>query len=210
MNAFSEQQADLVGDELNVKSVVVAPNVGDFVDYEIKANFKTLGPRFGKAMPKVAEAIARYPDPEALVLEADNLGTATIHTKEGDDLVLDRADLDVRIHPQGHRAFAKDGAYAVILDLDLTAELVAEGNAREVVRAIQDLRKSSGLAVEDRIELWIAADDAVRDGLKANEAFVSGEVLATSLSFDGSIPPEASHGQVDVEGGHVEIGLRKI
>jgi isoleucyl-tRNA synthetase len=209
MNDFSEEQARLVEEELNVKEVIVATNVGDFVTYEVKANFKRLGPRFGKDVKKVAAAIARHDDAGSLVAAADEGGTVTLETDDG-TIELERDDLDVRIHPKGHTAFAAEGHFAVIIDLDMTDELVAEGIAREVVRAVQDLRKTAGLAVEDRIELWLepSGDAAVR-AVGAHTDFIAAETLATT-SHEGTAEDGAVSSEVTLDDGSVKVALRKV
>ena len=196
----------LVEEELNVKEVVTAKNVGDFVTYEVKANFKRLGPRFGKDVKTIAAAIAAHADPEALVLAADNDGKVSLETKTG-TIELEREDLDVRIQPKGHVKVASEGEYAVVIDLDLTDELVHEGIAREIVRGIQDLRKTAGLAVEDRIELWLEpTGDAASSAVDTHKDFIAAETLATT-THEGS-GGEASD-EVELDDGSVKIGLRK-
>jgi len=199
---FSSEQARLVAEELNVKDVVVAANVGDFVTYEVKANFKRLGPRFGKDVKSIAAQIATHGDPASLVTAADKDGKVVVGGVE-----LERDDLDVRIHPKGHTAFAAEGQYAVIIDLDLSVDLVQEGIAREVVRAVQDLRKTAGLAVEDRIELWLEpSQDLAAKALEAHRDYIASETLATT-THDGA--GGESSDEVSLEDGYVKIGLRK-
>ena len=197
----------LIADELNVKSVQSADSLGDLVSYTIKPNFKALGPRFGPRVKEVAAALQQA-DTAALVAALDSSGTASL-TLGGEAVELSREDLDVRVESRAGYAFAQDGPYGVALDVELTAELVAEGVAREVVRAVQDLRKASGLAVEDRVELWLAAEDpALRDALGTHEGFVASEVLATGVSPNPP-PPDAASEEVALEGGTVRVALRR-
>ena len=101
----------------------------------------------------------------------------------------------------------QEGADGVALDLDLTPELKAEGAAREVVRATQELRKASGLEVEDRIELWLSADGALAAALEEHAAFIAGETLATTTHRED--PPEnAPTTVVEVEAGTITVGLK--
>jgi isoleucyl-tRNA synthetase len=205
---FSEEQARLVEEELNVKEVIVATNVGDFVTYEVKANFKRLGPRFGKDVKRVATEIARHDDPGSLVAAADEGGTVSLETGAG-TIEIERDDLDVRIHPKGHTAFAAEGHYAVIIDLDMTDELVAEGIAREVVRTVQDLRKNAGLAVEDRIELWLEpSGDAASRAVEVHTDFIAAETLATT-THKGSAEDGDVAGEVTLDEGYVKVALKR-
>ena len=209
MSDFTDEQARLVEEELNVKSIVIAPNVGDFVDYEVKANFKRLGPRFGKDMKGIAAAIARQ-DPESLVMEAHNLGKATIQTKHGATIELEADDLDIRIQPKGHRSFAAEGHLAVIIDLDLTDELQQEGVVRDVVRWYQDLRKSAGLAVEDRIiAAWRSKEQLINHALDAHRSYIASEILATELRKDTVLPDAATSQNYQFDFGTVMLSLKK-
>ncbi len=209
MSDWTDEQARLVEEELNVKSVVIAANVGDYVTYEVKANFKRLGPRFGKDVKGIAAAIARQ-DPESLVLAAHNLGTATIETKHGGTIELEPEDLDIRIQPKGHRTFAAEGHFAVIIDLDLTDELRKEGIARDVVRGLQDLRKAAGLSVEDRIVAgWQSGEQQINDALEAHRGYIEEETLATELLADTVLDEEARQ-RYSWEFGSVMLSLKKV
>ena len=200
--------AQLVEEELNVKDAAIARNIGEFVSYEVKANFKRLGPRFGARIKDVAAAIAKQ-DPAPLAVAADEGRSITI-SLDGEDIELSRDDLDVRIKEKGGFAVATDGPYGVALDLELTPELIAEGNARELVRGVQDLRKASGLAVEDRIELTLQSDQAdVVAGLQNHLDLVAAEVLATSTRWDATDGDGAFSDEVALDGGKVRISIRR-
>jgi isoleucyl-tRNA synthetase len=171
----------LVADELNVKSIEVLTGMQELVTYSVKPNFRALGPRFGARMKEVAAVVAAA-DPHELVEQVEGAGHATI-SMNGEEIVLERADLDIRVEGRSGYSLAQEAHYGVALDLDIGEELLSEGIAREVVRGVQDLRKSKGLAVEDRIDLNLGSDDAtVRGALEAHEGFIAAEVLATALS----------------------------
>jgi isoleucyl-tRNA synthetase len=120
---------------------------------------------------------------------------------------LGRDDLDVRVEGRSGFALAQDGPLGVALDLELTPELRAEGVAREVVRSVQDLRKSAGLAVEDRVRLWAtSASVPLLDALRAHESYIASEVLAVSTLFEDP-PDDAARTDVELEGGSVRAGL---
>ncbi len=204
-----EELRSLVAEELNVKAVEVARGLEQLVDYTVKPNFKALGPRYGKRVADIAQALAAA-DAHALVGAIEEGGTATL-SLDHTDVELTAGDLDVRVSGREGFSLAQDGPYGVALDLDLDDELRAEGVAREVVRAVQDLRKSSGLEVEDRIELWLATEETVvQRALEAFRSYVAAEVLATSIHLDA---PEGTGGPatdaVEVPGGTVLLALRK-
>src|SRR5680860_593464 len=181
-----EQLADLrslIAEELNVKSVEVASGLEELVDYTVKPNFKTLGPRYGKRVGEIAKALAGA-NGHALVHDIESGQVATLSLGDT-DVELTADDLDIRVVGREGFSLAQDGPHGVALDLDLDAELTDEGVAREVVRAVQDLRKSSGLEVEDRIELWLAADQPDLERALASHAdYIASEVLASELHLE--------------------------
>jgi isoleucyl-tRNA synthetase len=200
----------LVAEELNVKGVEVGKGIEELVTYSVKPNFARVGPRFGNKVKDVSRALGSA-DAQDIVRALEETGTASI-TVDGEDVTLDRDDLDVRVEGREGFSLAQEGPYGVALDLELTPELRAEGAAREIVRAVQDLRKSSGLAVEDRIELWLESPEPdVASALAAHSDYISSEVLATDTHLgDGTTPDGAATDEVELDEGTVKIGLRKI
>ena len=197
----------LVAEELNVKAIEHAGGVGELVSYTVKPNFKALGPRFGAKVKSVAQAITAS-DPAEIVAALESDGVAHVDV-DGDQVSLGADDLDVRVEGRSGFSLVQDGAYGVALDLDISADLLAEGIAREVVRSVQELRKSAGLAVEDRIRLWLQTeDDAARAALSAHSELVSSEVLARESSI-GDIPPDAVQDEVVLDAATVRIGLAR-
>jgi isoleucyl-tRNA synthetase len=198
--------APLVAEELNVKDVEIAHGLEDLVSYSVKPRFNTLGPRFGPRVKEVARALTEA-DAHALVAELEARDSVALFL-EGEEVSLTRDDLDIRVEGREGFSLVQEGAYGVALDLDLTPELRAEGAAREVVRATQDLRKTSGLAVEDRIQLWLSGAGELADAMRAHEDFIAGETLATA-THHGPPPANAAATTVAVDGGVVEVGLQK-
>jgi isoleucyl-tRNA synthetase len=195
----------LVAEELNVRAIEIVEGVGELVSYTVKPNFKALGPRFGSRMRSLAQAIEAS-DPAEIVHALERDGAVHIDL-EGEQVSVTRDDLDVRVEGRTGFSLAQDGPYGVALDLDLTPELEAEGIAREVVRGIQELRKSSGLAVEDRIELWLDSSDApVAAALDAHSSWIASEVLATEVHRE-SAPGGAE--RIELDQGVATFGLKK-
>nr|MBA3349123.1 class I tRNA ligase family protein [Actinomycetota bacterium] len=198
----------LVAEELNVKEVEIANGLEELVLYVVKPNFRALGPRFGARVKPVGQALGRA-DPAHIVgsLEAD--GTVTIDV-DGDEVALGRDEVDVRVSGRSGLSFAQDGPYGLALDLEITPGLYAEGAAREAVRSVQELRKSSGLAVEDRIELWLAADDKpIMAALEDHSGYIAAEVLATSLHIGEDPPENAAGSTISLEEKKLRLALQK-
>jgi isoleucyl-tRNA synthetase len=199
---------ELIADELNVKVVDHAHGIEELIAYSVKPNFKTLGPRLGARVKDVARSLARA-DAHALVARLENEGRASVML-DGQEVELGPDELDVRV--EGRRGFslAREGAYGVALDVELTPELRGEGAAREVVRAVQDLRKASGLAVEDRIELWLStSEEPLARALKEHLEYISSEVLATTTHLDEAAPPGATTAAIHVDGATVVATLER-
>jgi len=178
-----ERLADVVAEELNVKELRFVDTADELGSYEVKANYRTLGPRFGKQMPQVAAAIAAL-DPAhvaAALREGRPIGIAI----DGKDHELGPEDLQLAMQPLEGYQLEREGSHAVALELALDQELIMEGYAREVVRAVQETRKRAGLEVEDRIVLRLGGDVELLDAARAFESYVAGETLATSVDYTG-------------------------
>ena len=182
--AAIERMRDIVLDELNVKELRFVSEAGELGSYEVKPNYRSLGPRFGKQMPQVAAAIeALEPAHVAGALRAGNRVAIAI---DGHDHELGPDDLSLAMQPLAGYQLEREGSHAVALELELDDELLREGLAREVVHAVQSARKAAGLDVEDRIALVLGGDDELLAAARAHEGYVTGETLATSVVYDGS------------------------
>ena len=181
-----------VADELNVRTVsALDGSDGDLVDVSIKANFRALGQRFGKQTPLVAAAITAT-EPAALAARLRQDGTATVTAAEVGTVEIGPDDVIVSETPREGWAVESAGGESIALDLAIDDELRHAGQARDIVRAIQEARKAAGLEVTDRISLWWHCDDAdLRTTWLAHEKEICDEVLATSCT-QGSAPADAS------------------
>ncbi len=181
-NGWSQLPRDLVAevaDELNVAELTELSAVeGSLVDVSVKVDFRAVGRRLGKQVQAVAAAVAAA-DPVELVA-AYRAGSATVPV-DGVPVPLQEGDLVVTETPREGWTVASAAGLTVALDLTLTPELERAGLVREVVRLVQDARKSSGLAVSDRIELWWTGDGAVAQALTEHTEALAGEVLATTV-----------------------------
>jgi len=190
-SGFDDLPADLLAEiaaELNVGAV--GPVAGSFVDTTAKANFRTLGRRFGKKVQQVAQAIAAA-DAAELTDALRTSGTATIEV-EGELITLTPDEVVITETPRAGWAVASDSGATVALDLEITPELRRAGVARDAVRQIQEARKASGLAISDRIDLRWSATDETAQALTDHASLVADEVLATSYEpGDDPAWPEA-------------------
>src|SRR5205823_3585940 len=198
-----ERLADVVRDELNVKALRFVSAADELGRYEVRPNYRSLGPRFGKQMPQVAAAIAGL-DP-AHVAEALRAERSVGISIDGHDHELRPEDLQLAMRPLEGYQLEREGQHAVAVELALDDDLRREGLAREVVHAVQAARKMAGLAVEDRISLTLGGDDELLAAARAHEDYVSGETLATSIAYDGTGDGE----RATIEGRELLIALER-
>jgi isoleucyl-tRNA synthetase len=154
---------------------------GSLVETTAKANFRTLGKRFGKRVQEVAKAILAA-DAAALNASLKVDGAATV-VVEGEDVRLTPDEVVITETPREGWAVASDAGATVALDLHITPELRRAGVARDVIRLIQDARKSSGLDVADRIELrYLTTEEETAAALAEHATLIADEVLATDFT----------------------------
>ena len=180
--AAVERLAELVRDELNVTALRFVDATDELGTYTVKPNYRALGPRFGRRMPELADAVAAL-NPAA-VASALRDGETVVVSFDGGDHELDGDDLTLAMSPLEGYLLEREGSHAVALELALNDELVRAGFAREIVHAIQQLRRDEGLEITDRIELALGGDGELVDAARAHEAYIVGETLATSVAYD--------------------------
>jgi isoleucyl-tRNA synthetase len=211
---------DQVLDELNVKSLKPMDDPGEYVSYTIRPNLRTLGPRLGKQVNPVREALA--------ALDAGEVAT---RVRTGSEILLDTAEGQVTLQPSdilvdttrlpGYAA-AQGPRSTVVLDTTLTPALIEEGLARDFVRGIQDARKQAGYQIDDTIEITFLGDPEVARAIDAHRMYVMTETLATNLegtSVSGAsdaVEPEsvAGPGGLIAEDGwyldQIEVGEHQV
>ncbi len=191
--AIGDDLLRLIADEINVKRVVVIDDDSSLVERRVKPLLPKIGKRLGSAIPAVMAA-ARAGE---VAFGAD--GSVTL---AGVTLASD--EVEIQATPRPGTAVAHHDGLVVVLDTGLTPELVAEGDARELARAIQDLRRDAGLELDDRIDLWVGPVPA---GVAAHLTAVAADTLA---ELAGDEPPTGvSHATVALDGGPVDIALRR-
>ena len=204
-----ERLTDIVREELNVRAVRFVAAADELGSYEIKPNYRTLGPLFGKDMPLVAEAIAAL-DPAhvaATLRDGGQVGIAVAgreHTLTAEDLLMSMRA------PDGY-SVEREGAHAVALDLTIDEDLRREGRAREIVHAVQNARKSAGLQVEDRIALALDGAPALMDAAEAHRDYITGETLAVDLELGALEEPiPVGHSErAEIEGLMLQLSVRR-
>ncbi len=211
---------DQVLDELNVKSLQLMEDPGQYVSYTIRPNLRALGPRLGKQVDAVREALA-----------ALDAGVVASLVRTGSDIHLDTPDGNVTLEPSdilvdsmrlpGYAA-AQGPRSTLVLDTTLTPALIEEGLARDFVRGIQDARKQAGYQIDDKIEIRFVADPEVARAIDAHRTYVRTETLATMLEGSSvagasdAVEPEsvAGPGGLIAEAGwyldQIEVGEHQV
>jgi isoleucyl-tRNA synthetase len=186
--------AELVRAELNVKELDFVAEESELVSYAVKPNYRALGPRFGKRMPRVAAAIEAL-DPvhvAAVMADGGQVGIAV----DGDEHAIGADEVSLSLQPlEGYEVEAEAG-HAVALQLELDDELRQEGLAREIVHAVQNTRKEAGLEITDRIALNLGGDEELLAAARAHQLYIATEVLATDVGFgatDGAVATIDGH-----------------
>jgi isoleucyl-tRNA synthetase len=189
--------------ELNVKSLEAIDTLSGLMSWSILPNFRVLGPRLGPKVNEVKHALAAA-DGSTLKQQLDTRGFIEIAGER-----LEPGDVEARA--QRHEAFAlaEDSGWAVALDLELDEQLRAEGTARELVRALNELRKELGFAIADRVRVRIEPTETLAAALTAHRDWIAGEVLASD--FEVGPLTEADRVQVlDVDGETVRVSVERV
>ena len=181
-----ETYADLITDELNVKKVRLLDTSGEAVSFTVKPLPKQLGQKYGNKFPGLAKAINALD--ANLVAPVFLAGQPVKVMLEGHEYSILPEEVEVRADAKAGFAVAAEGAYLAALVTDLTPELVREGQAREFVRRVQDLRKTADLDVADRIKVNVVATPGLKEAILANRDYVTAETLTVELNFAEPLP----------------------
>ena len=188
---------DVILDELNIKELVILDNDSEIVSKSAKPNFKSIGPKFGKKVNKVAGSIKAFSSKEIEQLEAKNSVSINI---DGEELKISKEDVEiVNSEITGWVVESEEGV-TVAIDTELTGELVAEGLAREFVNRIQNMRKDAGFDVTDRIKIKFSGSKELVNAVNSFQDYISNETLAEELSRQAELMnDENSNGEVKQE-----------
>ena len=196
---------EIIEEELNVKKVVFTDDVRDFTSYSFKPQLKTVGPKYGKQLGSIKNALSEINGNEAM--DTLNETGALTFTFDGTEVVLTKEDLLIDTAQTEGYVSEGDNTITVVLDTNLTPELLAEGFVRELISKIQTMRKEAGFEVMDHILVYSKDNEAIEGILKDNEEEVKSEVLADSIQFG------TAAGYVkewNINGENVTLGVEKI
>ena len=176
---MSEFYTDIIADELNVKEVKFADDVESFISYSFKPQLRTVGPKYGKLLGGIRQALTDINGTAAMnelrtngVLKLDINGNNVELTEE--ELLIETAQTEGYVSES-------DGETSVVLDTNLTPELIEEGFVREIISKIQTMRKEAGFEVMDKIVVYAHGNDKIQDVMKAHEDEIKSEVLADEM-----------------------------
>jgi isoleucyl-tRNA synthetase len=201
-----ETYADLITDELNVKKVRLLDASSEAATFVLKPLPKQLGQKYGNKFPAIQKAILGM---DAIASAPVLLSGLPINvTVDGETFEILPDEVEVRADARSGFAVAAEGAYLAALVTELTPELVKEGLVREFVRRVQDLRKTAGLDVADRIKLYVTATAGLHAAILEFQEYVMAETLTVELSFD-PLPASAAMVADEFDGEKVTIGLVK-
>ena len=201
-----KKHLQLVLDEVNVKEVRFVDGGSELLTQEVRPNYRSLGPRFGKRMRAAAAAIEKL-DPASCAVAVENGESVTIEV-DGERHEIGPDDLDLRHKELEGYAVANEGGVVAGLALALTEDLETEGKARELVHAVQNARREAGFEVSDRIRLALSGA-VVGKVLARFEDHIASEVLATEL-VDGAPEPGMDVGSFALDGENVTIGVARV
>ncbi len=193
---------DLVAAELNVHRVVFAESAETFGRWHAKPNFKALGPKLGSGVKQVAAVLA---DDDGTLAGELAMGRSVEITTPDGAVPLTPSDVDLTQDVKQGWGVASEGGVTLALDLELTDDLRREGVARELIRAIQDARRSAGFDVADRIALGVEAGPVVAAALTAHRETVAGETLAVEV-HDAAVEGTAVEASIDGERVRISVG----
>ena len=171
---------NLILSEVNVKELELLEDGAGILVKNIKPNFKTIGPKYGKQMKAIAGIVAGFSQDDIAIIEQNNGWLGSI---EGAEINLDLADFEINAQDIPGWLVASESGLTVALDITISENLKSEGIAREIVNRVQNLRKDSGLDVTDRITLSIETSDFVQAATLANKDYICAEVLANDIHF---------------------------
>ena len=175
-----KEVSDLIAAEVNVKTIEILDDASSILVKEIKPNFKTLGPRFGKEMKAVSKAIVGFGEEQIQTMEKE--GSLSIEIN-GKNIILDVSDVIIQSKDISGWSVVSEQGVTVALDCSLTEDLLLEGIAREFVNRVQNLRKDMDFEVTDTITLTLKHDKRLADAIQANKNYVTSEVLAKNIEF---------------------------
>ena len=190
----------IITEELNVKAIEFVEDASEFVSYNVKPNLKTVGPKYGKSLPKINEML-RNGNGTEYVKELKANGKVTLNV--GDEVVeLLEEDLLVETTKSEKYVSSQENGVTVVLDIELTPELIEEGYVREYISKIQNLRKDSGFEVQNHIEMYYEGNDKLATIIENNKAQIADETLSDKIEAK-----ENDGTELDINGEKIKVKL---
>ncbi len=196
---------DIIKDELNIKNVAFTEDVSSFTDYAFKPQLRTVGPKYGKFLKQIQQALAEL-DGSAAMAELKAKGSITLDSVNA-DVVLCEEDLLITMTQQEGYVTEGDNEVTVVLDTNLTPELVQEGFVRELISKIQTMRKEAGFEVMDKIHVSYKAEETIDRIFKERGSQIQSEVLAVDI-IDGGVRGYGK--EWNINGETVTLGVEKV
>ena len=196
---------DIIREELNVKQIVFAEDVSAFTTYSFKPQLKAVGPKYGKQLGGIKAYLASM-DGSATMETLKNAGALTFAV-EGTEVSLAQEDLLIEMAQKEGFVAEADNYVTVVLDTNLTEELIEEGFVYEIISKIQTMRKDAGFEVMDHIKVTFNGNEKVAQIAERNEKVIAGKVLAQSIGTEGDL---AVSKEWNVNGETVTIGIEKV
>ena len=196
---------DIIADELNVKKVEYKDDVRDFTSYTFKPQLKTLGPKYGKFLGEIRKQLGEL-DGNAAMDELNKVGFITLQAN-GQDIQLEKADLLIEMTQQEGFVASSDKGITVVMDTNLTPELLEEGFIREVISKLQTMRKDAGFEVMDKIHVTVSGNDKISALIDKNAAQITKIVLAEDIT-EGEAKGFTK--EWNINGEQVTLGVERI
>ena len=204
--ALPKYYADIVTDELNVKAIEFTDDVRAFTNYTFKPQLRTVGPKFGKILGGIRKYLGAVDGNQAM--DELNESGALRFTVGQDSVELTREDLLIDTAQTEGFVTQQNGGLTVVLDTNLSPELVEEGFVRELVSKIQTMRKEAGFEVQDHIDVYESENDRIREILEKHEDQLKKEVLADTVAYTDA-PDGAYVKEWTVNGERVTLAVKK-
>ena len=202
--ALDDMYQEIIADELNVKKVTFTDDVRDFTSYTFKPQLKTVGPKYGKFLGGIKQYLAEVDGNEAMdTLNASGCITFDVN---GTSVVLSKDDLLIDMAQKEGYVSQADNNMTVVLDTNLTEELIEEGFVREVISKIQTMRKEADFEVTDKIVIYVSGNDKVSGIVKANANSIMNDVMALDIKV-GELAGYSK--EWNINGETVSIGVEK-
>ncbi|MBU3143224.1 isoleucine--tRNA ligase [Clostridium sp. CF012] len=204
LGSLPEYYGDIVKEELNIKEVELGADLSKYVKFEIKPNLPVLGKPYGKLIPGIKKAIGAMNQME--LAQTINKGEVVTINVNGTEIELNSERLLVTMQGLEGYAFAGEGEMGVVLDTNITEELKEEGNVREILSKIQNMRKESGFEVADKIRLYVSGNEMLQNVILKFEDQIKRDTLSVEVMYNAT----REYNAVKINGEDLELTVEKV